>query len=118
MWDFPGPGVEPVSLASAGGFHWHSGAKACGIFLDQGWSPCPQHRQVDFQPVDHQGSLGHGSGYEHITPLRAREPMGPLWPQTVHFSEAPPWPLLSPRAPTPTPSIPVCSRGLLSEFLL
>ena len=30
---------------------------ACGIFLDQGSSPCPLDWQVDSQPLNHQGIL-------------------------------------------------------------
>ena len=30
-------------------------SEACGIFLDQGSSPCPLRWQVDSNPVDHRG---------------------------------------------------------------
>ena len=33
-----------------------SWSKACGICLDQGLNPCPQHWQVDSYPLCHQGS--------------------------------------------------------------
>ena len=37
--------------------HELSCSVACGIFLNQVSNPCPLHWQVDFQPLDHQGSL-------------------------------------------------------------
>ena len=43
--------------ASVVGAHWLSCSMACGIFLDQGSSPCPLDWQVDSQPLDHQGIL-------------------------------------------------------------
>ena len=36
--------------------HGPSCSAACGIFLDQGSSPCPLHWQADSQPLRHQGS--------------------------------------------------------------
>ena len=30
--------------------------KACGVFLAQGWNPCPLHWQADSYPLYHQGS--------------------------------------------------------------
>ena len=36
--------------------HGPSCSAACGIFPDQGWNPCPPHRQADSQPLRHQGS--------------------------------------------------------------
>ena len=36
--------------------HGLSGSVACGIFLGQGWNPCPLHWQADCLPLDHQGS--------------------------------------------------------------
>ena len=36
--------------------HRSSCSVACGIFLDQGWNPCPLHWQADSQPLRHQGS--------------------------------------------------------------
>ena len=36
--------------------HGPSCSAACGIFPDQGWNPCPLHRQADSQPLRHQGS--------------------------------------------------------------
>ena len=46
---------------------WHTGSgveaygfscpEGCGIFLDQGLNPCPLHRHVDSQPLDHQEVL-------------------------------------------------------------
>ena len=31
-------------------------SSVCGIFLDQGWNPCPVHWQVNSLPLSHQGS--------------------------------------------------------------
>ena len=36
--------------------HGPSRSTACGILPDQGWNPCPLHRQADSQPLRHQGS--------------------------------------------------------------
>ena len=36
--------------------HGPSCSAACGIFPDQGSSPCPLHWQADSQPLCHQGS--------------------------------------------------------------
>ena len=36
--------------------HGLSCSTACGIFLDQGFNPCPLHWQVDSSPLCHQGS--------------------------------------------------------------
>ena len=36
---------------------WFSCSTARGIFLDQGWNPCPLHCKADSSPLDHQGSL-------------------------------------------------------------
>ena len=36
--------------------HGPSCSTACGIFPDQGSSPCPLHWQADSQPLHHQGS--------------------------------------------------------------
>ena len=36
--------------------HRLSCPSACGIFLDEGWNPCPLHWQVDSYPLLHQGS--------------------------------------------------------------
>ena len=36
--------------------HGPSCSAACGIFPDQGSSPCPLHWQADPQPLRHQGS--------------------------------------------------------------
>ena len=44
------------ALASVVVVHWLSGPSACGIFLNQGSTPSPRYWQVDFQPLDHQGS--------------------------------------------------------------
>ena len=38
--------------------HGPSCSAACGIFPDQGSSPCPLHWQADSQPLRHQGSPG------------------------------------------------------------
>ena len=37
--------------------HWLSCSVACGIFLDQGWNPCPLNWQADSLLLDHQPSL-------------------------------------------------------------
>ncbi|XP_066878792.1 DNA-directed primase/polymerase protein isoform X4 [Kogia breviceps] len=56
---------EPSSSASSKGSgragpaamaHGPSYSAACGIFLDRGTNPCALHRQVDSQPLRHQGS--------------------------------------------------------------
>ena len=57
--------TEAASLAAEHGL-WSVGSvviahrlccsAACGITLDQGWNPCPLHRQADSYPPDHQGS--------------------------------------------------------------
>ena len=39
--------------------HGPSCSAACGIFPDQGSSPCPLHWQADSQPLRHQGSPCH-----------------------------------------------------------
>ena len=39
--------------------HGPSRSAACGILPDQGSNPCPLHRQVDPQPLRHQGSPQH-----------------------------------------------------------
>ena len=44
------------SAGSEAGVHGFSWSTACGIFLDQGSSPCPMHRQVNSYPLYHQGS--------------------------------------------------------------
>ena len=36
--------------------HGPSCSVACGIFPDQGSTPCPLHWQADSQPLRHQGS--------------------------------------------------------------
>ena len=41
---------------SAAMAHGPSRSVACGIFLDRGTNTCPLHRQVDSQPLCHQGS--------------------------------------------------------------
>ncbi|XP_067607093.1 cilia- and flagella-associated protein 68 isoform X1 [Pseudorca crassidens] len=49
----------PVPLRSTGSaamVHRPSCSAACGIFPDRGTNPCPLHRQVDSQPLRHQGS--------------------------------------------------------------
>ena len=38
--------------------HRPSCSVACGTLPDQGWNPCPLHRQADSQPLRHQGSPG------------------------------------------------------------
>ena len=83
MCSFPGPGGEPASLASAGGF---SATGPPG-------RPGPWGLDVSASPR-----------------LKACEPVGPLWPQSFHFSVTLSWPLPSPRAAPPTHFFPVCSR--------
>ena len=41
---------------SAAMAHGPSRSATCGIFPDWGTNPCPLHRQVDSQPLSHQGS--------------------------------------------------------------
>ncbi|XP_066873188.1 NIPA-like protein 2 isoform X3 [Kogia breviceps] len=41
---------------SAAMAHGPSRSVACGIFPDRGTNPCPLHRQMDSQPLRHQGS--------------------------------------------------------------
>ena len=41
------------SVAVVQGLGCHT---ACGIFLEPEWNPCPQHWQVDSQPLDHHRS--------------------------------------------------------------
>ena len=56
---------QPLLLRSTGSrragsvvvVHGPSCSAACGIFPDQGSSPCPLHWQADSQPLCHQGSL-------------------------------------------------------------
>ena len=45
--------------------HGPSCSAACGIFPDQGSSPCPLHWQADSQPLHHQGSPTLKSFYTH-----------------------------------------------------
>ena len=48
----------PLLLRSTGSAivaHGPSCSAACGIFPDQGSSPCPLHWQADSQPLRHQG---------------------------------------------------------------
>ena len=40
---------------------WLSCLTACGIFLDQGSSPCLPHWQVDSLPLNHQGAFLTGN---------------------------------------------------------
>ena len=55
---------RPLSLRSTGSrragsaivAHGLSCSAACGILPDQGSNPCPLRRQVDSQPLRHQGS--------------------------------------------------------------
>ena len=46
----------PGHLGSVAMAHGLSGPLARGIFLDQGWNPCPLNWQAASQPFDHQGS--------------------------------------------------------------
>ena len=50
--------VEILMLQSTGSIVVVNGFScfACGIFPDQGWNPCPLHRQVDSLPLSHQRS--------------------------------------------------------------
>ena len=45
------------STGSVAAVHGVSCSMTRGIFLDQGWNPCPLHWQADSLPLDHQGSL-------------------------------------------------------------
>ena len=36
--------------------HWLSCSTACGIFPNEGSNTCPLHWQMDYYPLDHQGS--------------------------------------------------------------
>ena len=36
-------------------------SSVCGIFLDQGWNPCPLHWQVNSLPLSHRGSRSYAS---------------------------------------------------------
>ena len=49
----------PGHLGSVAVAHGLSGPSARGIFLDQGWNPCPLNWQAASQPFDHQGSPEH-----------------------------------------------------------
>ena len=49
----------PGHLGSVAMAHGLSGPLARGIFLDQGWNPCPLNWQAASQPFDHQGSPEH-----------------------------------------------------------
>ena len=57
--------MQPLPLRSTGSrragsaamAHGTSRSAARGIFPDRGANPCPLHRQVDSQPLCHQGSL-------------------------------------------------------------
>ena len=49
--------LRPDSTGSVAATHGLSYSTTCGIFLDQGWNPCPLHWQADSLPLDHQGSL-------------------------------------------------------------
>ena len=46
--------------------HGPSCSAACGIFPDQGSTPCPLHWQADSQPVRHQGSPSTSEIYEKV----------------------------------------------------
>ncbi|XP_060014374.1 double C2-like domain-containing protein gamma isoform X2 [Lagenorhynchus albirostris] len=56
--------------------HGPSRSVACGIFPDRGTNPCPLHRQVDSQPLRHQGSptllFDTDSSTLHCTAHRAK----------------------------------------------
>ena len=49
-------GSRLQSAGSAGAGHRLSCSETCGIFLDQGSNPRPQHEQADSQPLSHQES--------------------------------------------------------------
>ncbi|XP_060158838.1 double C2-like domain-containing protein gamma [Globicephala melas] len=61
---------------SAAMAHGPSRSVACGIFPDRGTNPCPLHRQVDSQPLHHQGSptllFDTDSSTLHCTAHRAK----------------------------------------------
>ena len=56
MWPLPLQSTGSGRAGSAGMAHGPSRSASCGIFPDWGTNPCPLHRQVDPQPLYHQGS--------------------------------------------------------------
>ena len=50
----------------------------CGAFQNQGSNPCPLHWQADSEPLDHQGSPGHGHLWQVIICLPRYE-----WPLSL-----------------------------------
>ena len=68
-----------------------SSLTACGVFPDQGLNLCPPHRQVDFYPLDHQGSLMYAVLTLHSSrlpsPLPAPQWLWALWVFSAMGSE-------------------------------
>ncbi|XP_073664758.1 secretion-regulating guanine nucleotide exchange factor isoform X6 [Tursiops truncatus] len=56
LWPLPLQSTGSGRTGSAAMAHGPSRSAACGIFPDQGTNPCPLHRQVDSQPLRHQGN--------------------------------------------------------------
>ena len=56
LWPLPLRSTGSGRVGSAAMAHGPSRSAARGIFLDRGTNPCPLHRQVDSQPLRHQGS--------------------------------------------------------------
>ena len=56
VWPLPLRSTGSGSAGSAAMAHGPSRSTAGGIFPDRGTNPCPLHRQVDSQPLCHQGS--------------------------------------------------------------
>ena len=68
--------------------HGLSCSAAHGIFLDQGWNPCPLHWQADSQPLDHQGSPRVGEYCTRKPSLckgTEAEPVWRCWGASVSF---------------------------------
>ena len=56
LWPLPLRSTGSRRAGSAAMAHGPRLSVTCGIFLDRGTNPCPLHRQVDSQPLHHQGS--------------------------------------------------------------
>ncbi|XP_059876924.1 cell cycle regulator of non-homologous end joining isoform X1 [Delphinus delphis] len=56
LWPLPLRSTGSGCAGSAAMTHGPSRSAACGIFPDRGTNPCSLHRQVDPQPLRHQGS--------------------------------------------------------------
>ena len=57
LWPLPLRSAGSGRAGSVAMAHGPSRSAACGILPDRGTNPCPLHRQVDSQPLRHQGSL-------------------------------------------------------------